>query len=190
MADDTPQPLDELVQQSEDTPGADESPGKLPVRKIAIFGVIACVAAGAAWCAAGMLTTPPDRGDDARPQMIDESALPPEAHREPEPAKTSTRVLYTIDSIIVNLFGTEARRYLKTTITLSLKNEDSRKEIEKHKLLLTDRLIVLLSSKKIEDIEGHEGKEELKREIGDEVNSLLGTKDAVNAVYFGEFIIQ
>ena len=190
MADDTPQPLDELVVQSEDAPGADKPAAKLPVRKIAIFGVIACVAAGAAWGAAGMLAAPPDLGDDADQQMIDPGALPAEIDSEPESADTPSTVLYTIDSIIVNLAGTEARRYLKATIALLLKNNDVKEQIEKRKLILTDRLILTLSSKKIEDVDGEQGKRELKREIRDEVNNLLGMKDAVTEVYYGEFIIQ
>ena|GEM_PF-3521712 len=244
MADDTPQPLDELVEQSEDATGTDKPSGKLPLCEIVVFGVIACIAVGMAWDTAGMFTAPLDLVDDADQKMIDLGALPGETKSQTQPgetksqtqpaevksqtqpakvkpqtqpakvkpqtqpakvksqtqpakvksqtqpAETSSGFLYTLDPVIVNLFGTKARRYLKTTIVLSMSDEDMKKRMENTKLILRDRLIVLLSSKTIDDIDGEQGKRELKRQIRDEVNNLLGIKDAVTEVYYGEFIIQ
>jgi len=190
MADDAPGPLEELLEQSEDGAVKEKPTRKFPLAKIIVFVVIACAAAGAAWAAAQALTAPPEPTTDAEHQMIDPAALPPQENSTVETHGSSSPILYGVDSIIVNLYGTEARRYLKTTIAFSLKDEDARKEIERRKLILIDRLIVLLSSKKIEDIDGYEGKEELKREIRDEVNNLLGMKDAVTQVYYADFIIQ
>ena len=190
MADDAPGPLDELLEQPEDGAVEEKPPRKLPLPKIIVFVVIACAAAGAAWAASQALTAPREPTTDAEQQMIDQAALPAQEKAAVETHGPSNPILYGFDSIIVNLYGTEARRYLKTTIAFSLKDEDARKEIERQKLILTDRLIVLLSSKKIKDIDGYEGKQELKREIRDEVNNLLGIKDAVTQVYYADFIIQ
>ncbi len=189
MADDAPQPLDELLDQPEETSDQEKPGGKLPLRKIATFAVVACVAVGAAWAAAGMLSAPGNSGSGDN-EMIDPGALPGESAPEPERAKTSKTTLYEMDSIIVNLRGTEGRRYLKATIVFALKENSLVKELNAQKLVLTDTLIMLLSSKKIEDIDGSEKKRQLKREIRDEVNNLLGMKDAVMQVLFTEFIIQ
>ena len=190
MADDAPQPLDELLEESEETPVEEEQAKKLPLRKMVTFAVIACVAAGAAWAAAEMLAAEPVIEDESLKPMVDEIALPPDEETEARELGTTQDRLYTFEDIIVNVSGTEARRYLKTTIVFVLNDPKLTKNMDAHRVQLLDMLTGLLSSKTIEDIDGFEKKQHLKRELRAEVNSLLGIKDAVPQVYLPELIIQ
>jgi flagellar basal body-associated protein FliL len=191
MEDETPRPLEELMAHQGDEPADEGEPKrKLPWAKIAVLAVVAIVSVAAAWSVAGILTTPPRPAANNEQKMIDPSLLPPDPEPEPRPTGDSEPILYAMDSIIVNLDGTQARRYLKATVAFAVKNKEALQHVDRQKLELTDRLILLLSSKKIEDIEGYERKRELKREIRDEVNNILGIKDAVTQVFFADLIIQ
>jgi len=190
MPDDDPQPLEELIEQHEEGAeegGGDERPRRrLPLRPIGIFGGIAVAAVAAAWLTAGALCAP------AAPPADDEKIRPDDLPADPEPVQEAPdeKLMFSIDSIIVNLYQTEARRYLKATMAFAVKDKDVLELMGAKKLILTDRLIGLLSSKTINDIDGYEKKQELKREIRDEVNTMLGIKDAVTQVFFAELIIQ
>jgi len=103
--------------------------------------------------------------------------------------KNNIGPVYQFEPIIVNLNEEGARRYLKVSLTLELSDEDLIKEIELLKPKILDSLISLLSSKKLEEIEGTEGKRNLRREIVSEINRYLNKGMVINA-YFVEFVIQ
>ena len=189
MESNDPQPLDELIQQHSESSGEETKDGsirrRLPLLKFGILGVIVVAAVAAAWFAASALSAPAPPVEDS----IQPEDLPPEPQPTPEAVSGDT-LLYTMDSIIVNLYQTEARRYLKVSMALGVKNKDVMEGMAAKKLILTDRLIGLLSGKTIEDIDGYDKKQDLKREIRDEINNVLGIKDAVTQVFFAELIIQ
>lgn len=97
--------------------------------------------------------------------------------------------IYNLDSVTVNLAGDGARRYLAVTFFLELDGEEAMKEIEELKPFLLDSLITLLSSKRLEDIDSIEGKNNLRREIVAQFNERLVRGRVINA-YFGKFLIQ
>lgn len=97
--------------------------------------------------------------------------------------------IYPLEPIVVNLSSEGAKRYLKITLNLELDSPEVVKEMNDLKPRLLDSLITLLSSKKLSDIEGMEGKDNLRREILAQFNKRL-SRGKVTGVYFGEFIIQ
>ena len=99
-------------------------------------------------------------------------------------------LIVPVDPVIVNLSGSGGRRYLKAKINLEAKDVDIKKKIEAKSVQIKDRLIFILSSKTLEDIEGSEGQEYLRREIQDSVNVVLKIEDGVLQVYFTEFVVQ
>ena len=99
-------------------------------------------------------------------------------------------LIVPVDPVIVNLSGSGGRRYLKVKINLEAKDVDIKKKIEAKSVQIKDRLIFILSSKTLEDIEGSEGQEYLRREIQDSVNVVLKIEDGVLQVYFTEFVVQ
>lgn len=107
-----------------------------------------------------------------------------EVREEPE-----VGVMYTLEPFIVNLAGSEGKRFLKATITLELSVPELRPEVKENLQKITDSILILLSSKTFEDVYSVQGKFKLKDEITTRVNRflLLGhVKDA----YFTEFVVQ
>ncbi len=99
-------------------------------------------------------------------------------------------LIVPVETVIVNLSGSSGRRYLKAKINLEASNGEVKEKIEVKSVPLKDRLISILSSKTLEDVEGLEGQESLRREIKDAVEMILKVEGGVLQVYFTEFVIQ
>ncbi|MDN3513492.1 MAG: flagellar basal body-associated FliL family protein [Candidatus Brocadia sp.] len=99
-------------------------------------------------------------------------------------------MIVPVDPVIVNLSDSNGRRYLKARINLEARDGDVKKKIESKSVQIKDRLISILSSKTLEDIEGLEGQENLRKEIKDTVDVVLKEGEGVVQVYFTEFVIQ
>jgi len=96
--------------------------------------------------------------------------------------------MYKLDPFIVNLFDERGVRYLKVRLNIEvwdLTEEDIQKKTPK----IRDSLIVLLSSKKYEEIGSLEGKARLREEILFRLNRILGDGKA-KEVYFTDFVVQ
>jgi flagellar FliL protein len=101
-------------------------------------------------------------------------------------------VFLPLDPFIVNLLiDGEGARYLKMKIDLEFEGEDEKVKAEagKHISQLRDTIIMLLTSKRYEEVMTLEGKIKLRDEIIMRVNHYLG-KNKVKGVYFSEFVIQ
>lgn len=99
-------------------------------------------------------------------------------------------LIIPVDTIVVNLSGSNARRYLKTKVNLEAKDAETKKKIEAKAIPIKDRLISILSSKTLEDIDGLEGQESLRVEIKNNIDSILKVENGVLQVYFSEFVVQ
>lgn len=99
-------------------------------------------------------------------------------------------LIIPVDTIVVNLSGSNARRYLKAKVHLEAKDAETKKKIEAKTIPIKDRLISILSSKTLEDIDGLEGQESLRVEIKSNVDSILKIENGVLQVYFSEFVVQ
>ena len=89
----------------------------------------------------------------------------------------------------MNLSGSNGRRYLRAKINLEAKDGDVKKLIETKSIQIKDRLISILSSKTLEEIDGLEAQENLRKEIKDAVDVVLKV-EGVLQVYFTEFVVQ
>ena len=98
-------------------------------------------------------------------------------------------VMFSMDPFIVNLAGSEGKRFLKVTIFLELSTPEVNVEIKGKIQKVTDSILVLLSSKAFEDVYSVQGKFKLKDEITTRVNRFLVVGHIKDA-YFTEFIIQ
>ncbi|MBT5968064.1 MAG: hypothetical protein HOG61_01680 [Nitrospina sp.] len=98
-------------------------------------------------------------------------------------------VMFTMDPFVVNLAGSEGKRFLKGTATLELSSPEVNPEFEENLQKITDSILVLLSSKSFEDVYSVQGKFKLKDEITTRVNRFLVVGHVKDA-YFTEFIVQ
>ncbi len=96
--------------------------------------------------------------------------------------------LYELDTFIVNTHSQSGRRYLKTTISLEVGDEDHFQELSDNTPIIRDRIIRILSSKSIEDVVSRKGKEKLSKEIVENLNHI--TSGEIRNMFFTEFVIQ
>lgn len=101
----------------------------------------------------------------------------------------SLGVMFPLDPFVVNLAGSEGKRFLKVTISLELSTPEVHVEIKENIHKVTDSILVLLSSKAFEDVYSVQGKFKLKDEVTTRVNRFLVVGHIKDA-YFTEFIIQ
>jgi len=106
-----------------------------------------------------------------------------------EPAAQEATASYDEQTIIVNLAGSNAERYLKVTMSLAVADRPAVLNLERHGARLRNDLIDILSTKTVDDILKPEGKEILRDEITDAANATLGEPKVID-VYFTEFVIQ
>ena len=96
-----------------------------------------------------------------------------------------------METFIVNLAGSKGRRVAKVNMELELKESEAEGkiagEIEQRKAQIRDIIIIILSSKTYEEVSSREGKDNLRSEIKDTINSFL-TTGKISNVFFTEFI--
>ena len=92
-----------------------------------------------------------------------------------------------LETFVVNLAGSKGRKVLKVNMELEVKGLEVEKEIETRKAQIRDFIIIILSSKSYEEVSVKDGRESLKTEIKDNINSFLSKGKILN-VYITEFI--
>ena len=112
-----------------------------------------------------------------------------EEHAAAEEAPATGGQLVTLDSFVVNLADPMGRRYLKATMDVEVAGASAAEELTAAMPKVKDTLLLLLSSKSFEDISSMDRKIELKNQIVDRLNQILG-KGKVRNVYFTEFVVQ
>ena len=94
-----------------------------------------------------------------------------------------------LPSLVVNLADPQGSRYLKISMQVEVNSPDAVQEIDAQGARIRDALILLLSSKKVQDLASPEGKILLKNEVAARLNQVLGTPRIVR-IYYTEFEIQ
>ena len=100
-----------------------------------------------------------------------------------------TGKMVPLEMFLVNLSGAKGNKLLKVTLELEVDNEKVQEEIDKRKPQIRDIIIILLSSKTYTGVSSAEGKDTLREEIKDTLNSFL-TRGKVSKVLFTEFIFN
>lgn len=112
--------------------------------------------------------------------------------KKAEPAKKKVvPVIYPLEAFIVNIGDGSEMRYLKVKIELdtALTAENVKKEMDPYLAPLRDSILVLLTTKTIQDIQEIAGKNRLREEILATVNRIMPA-GKINAVYFTDFVVQ
>ncbi len=92
-----------------------------------------------------------------------------------------------LDYFLVNLAEDQGQKLFKVQMEFDVDSTEVQEEINKRMPQVRDIIIILLSSKTYNQISTPKGKERLKEEIRDTVNSFL-TKGKINKVLFTQFI--
>lgn len=97
--------------------------------------------------------------------------------------------IFSLDTFIVNLADKGGTRYLRVTMDLELGNSDLEDELHKRLPQVRDSLLMILPSKRFEDISTVQGKTALRNEMLEALNGYLGQGKITN-IYFKEFVVQ
>ena len=94
-----------------------------------------------------------------------------------------------LQTFIVNLADKGGTRYLRISMDLELENEETAQVVDKRLPKIRDTILMLLPTKKYEDIGTVEGKSSLRNEMITKINEVL-VPEKIKSIYFTEFVVQ
>ncbi|MEK2688965.1 flagellar basal body-associated FliL family protein [Bdellovibrio sp. GT3] len=157
--------------------------GQKPILLIALAVINMLIVAGV-----GFMLYKGKQKEAAEPKIEDVIKGEAEAqHKEAAEEKEIVGKVVPLETFIVNLAGSKGRRVAKVNIELELKGEKAAEEIDKRKAQIRDIIIIILSSKTYEEVSTREGRDSLKNEIKDTINSFL-VQGKISNVLFTEFL--
>jgi len=136
-----------------------------------------------------------------KPDLLPESIRPKgAAHakedtegKEKKPAKKEEHaheVGADLDVFVVNLAGAGAPRYLRTMLSLGIKDEHDKEKIKALSGKIRHAVIMYLSERKAEELGDPAGKNKLREELQKLIAEAIDDNKLVTNVYFKEFLIQ
>ena len=125
---------------------------------------------------------------------LDQTVNPPSQEESQEAIKEESEEakigpVIPLESFIANLADPGGNRFLRVTMELELENDDLTKEMEKRLPQIRDCILMILPTRRYQDIQTVEGKIALRTEIIAKLNALF-KKEAISNIYFTEFVTQ
>jgi len=119
---------------------------------------------------------------------------PPEAaaSTEPETRPTPVKSTMNLDAFLVNLADEEAPRFIKITLRLGLSEANLGEMLAGDPVVVAaarDKIISILTTKTSQQILSPEGKNALRNEVRDVLNTLM-PRGKVVEVYIMDFVVQ
>lgn len=99
------------------------------------------------------------------------------------------RPVFPLNTFIVNLADAGGNRFLRTTMELEIADEELRDEMEQRLPQIRDCILMIVPTRKYQDIQTVDGKIALRTEIITKLNDLLKNESITN-IYFTEFVTQ
>lgn len=97
--------------------------------------------------------------------------------------------LFPLKTFIVNLADPKGKRYLRVTMQIELKEGEPVEIFEQRLVQVRDIILMVLPTKRFQEIRSVDGKTLLRQEIMTRLNDLL-KKEVVTNIYFTEFVVQ
>ncbi len=201
----------EPIEEKEKVQPTQDAGAGIDIKRLVMFAIIAWLAVAGAF----IVVFRGNRNPEGRLEAAEQStALSPDVSKQSEatananaqPSKkdaanagsqsaataSSEPLIVSFESTITNISGTNGRRFLKARINLEVANTEVEGKVRGRMVQLRDRLISLLSAKTIDELDGWERQDVIRREIRDEFNILLHSEgsEGVKQIYFTEFVIQ
>jgi flagellar FliL protein len=108
------------------------------------------------------------------------------AAKEGETAAASSS--YALEPFIVNIYDGQEMRYLKLKVEFELSSSLAKAEIDSHLAPLRDAILILLTTKTMQEIQDLQGKNTLREQILAAAAKTVPGK--VTKVYFTDFVVQ
>lgn len=97
--------------------------------------------------------------------------------------------IFPMEPFIVNIYDGQELRYLRVKVEFETATADAKNEIELRQAPLRDAILVLLTTKTLQDVQDLQGKNQLRDEIMVAINKIL-PPGKVSRVYFTDFVVQ
>jgi flagellar basal body-associated protein FliL len=105
-----------------------------------------------------------------------------------DPAAKPPEHVVKVGTIVVNVAGTDGRRYLRTTVELGAKAKDA-KHLEELRAPLLDAAIGVLGGKPLAELLDPEERDGLREELLERLNQVTGGH-GISHVFLTEFVVQ
>lgn len=112
------------------------------------------------------------------------AAAPP-----PEPSATEYGPLHALSPIVANLTDRSVGRFVRVTLHLEAKDEESLATVVEREIPIRHRLLIYFSELDAQRANAAGGKDALREELVTAVNEVIGA-ELVRRVYFSEFVLQ
>lgn len=97
--------------------------------------------------------------------------------------------VYPLDPFIVNIYDGQEIRYLKVKVEFGTSGPDAKAELDARQAPLRDAILVLLTTKTLQDVQDLQGKNQLREEILTAVNR-IAPPGKINKIFFTDFVVQ
>ncbi|CAH2029996.1 flagellar basal body-associated FliL family protein [Trichlorobacter ammonificans] len=97
--------------------------------------------------------------------------------------------VFSLEPFIVNIYDGQELRYLKVKIEMEMANPAVKAELEGRLAAIRDAILVLLTTKTLQDVQDVQGKNQLREEILAAISKIVA-QGKVTKVYFTDFVVQ
>jgi flagellar protein FliL len=96
-------------------------------------------------------------------------------------------------AFVVNFSGDSDVRFLQIELQIATRDPNVPPKMIEHDPAVRNSLVMLFASQKPSDLESREGKEQLRKQVLDEIRKVMkqvGASDKIENVYFTNFVMQ
>ena len=104
-------------------------------------------------------------------------------------AKAGAGTTYPLEPFIVNIYDGQEIRYLKLKCEFEIANSEVKGDLDAKVAPLRDAILILLTTKTMQEIQDLQGKNTLREQILGAVNKII-PPGKVTKVYFTDFVVQ
>jgi flagellar FliL protein len=124
-----------------------------------------------------------------KPDLLPGSNRPKDKEKE-KVVESAHEAGVDLEVFVVNLAGTGTSRYLRTSLSLGVKDEHEKEKIKELSGKIRHAVIMYLTERKVEELTDPAGKNKLRDELKKQIGEAIEDKKLVTNVYFKEFLIQ
>ncbi|MBJ6751774.1 flagellar basal body-associated FliL family protein [Geomonas anaerohicana] len=106
-----------------------------------------------------------------------------------EGAAAGSGTIYPLEPFIVNIYDGQELRYLKIKVEFEMANPQAKGELDAKLAPLRDAILILLTTKTMQEIQDLQGKNQLREQILAAVSKVV-PPSKVTKVYFTDFVVQ
>jgi flagellar protein FliL len=164
-----------------DTVGTNSKGGKKTLLIIIVAALLFLLAGGGAALYFLVLKKP----------AAEQEELNKEAQMVQAPAAPTDDIgpMVNIEQFIVNIISEDTPHYVKAALTLELTNPMAVEEANKRMPQIRDAVLLLIGNKTFEELQDLQGKNQIKAEIKNRINSFLKSGQVKN-IYLTDFVVQ